>query len=131
MVLPTILPNDYSRLSEGEIEIAEIAVRSVKKEWGFLFYRFSVINVTKKDSKWEVELIEHGLFNVPVIKASCVVSPDMYYAESCRFEKIGPYAFWLLLLSYLIAKLITILIRFLPFILFIYIFKKINISFEK
>jgi len=121
MISPVVLPDDYSRLSKEEKEVAKAAIEGVDKEWGLFIQRFSIRNITDYNSQWEVEVIEHTIFNIPVVKATCTVVPSIsevykYHATSCSFRYANPYAFWAILLSILITKLFI----FSPFILLTY-----------
>lgn len=121
MISPVMIPDDYSGLTGKKKEVAEAAIRETDKEWGLLIQRFSIKNITKCNSGWEVEVIEHTIFNIPVVKATHTVVPSIskvnkYHAISGSFRYANPYAFWVILFSILSTNLII----FSPLILLIY-----------
>ena len=108
MISPVIIPDDYSGYVGDEKKIAEIAVREVNFDYGGLFMRTSVENITKCDSGWEVRIISYSLFNIPVIGSNITIqrSTSGFSPKYISFTEIIPFASWVRLLPLFIAGLI-------------------------
>jgi len=108
MISPVIIPDDYSGHVGDERKIVEIAVREVNFDYGGLFMRSSVKNITECDSGWEVRIISCSLFNIPIIESNITIqrSASGFSPKSSSFTEIFPFASWVLLLPFFIACLI-------------------------
>jgi hypothetical protein len=72
MVSPVIIPDNYSGYTGEERRVVEATFSDDDPEIGPI-QRLSVKEVTKYDSKWQVKIIHHTLFNIPAIESNLTV----------------------------------------------------------
>lgn len=103
MVSPVIIPDNYSGYTGEERRVVEATFSDDDPEIGPI-QRLSVKEVTKYDSKWQVKIIHHTLFNIPAIESNLTViqSGNGLSVTDFDFEKLTPFATLLALIQILI-----------------------------
>lgn len=102
MVSPVIIPDDYSGYAGEDRRVVEATFPHDDPEIGPI-HRFNVKEVTKHDSKWQVKIIHHTIFNIPAIESNMTVvqSGNSLSVTDLNFERLTPFVNLFLLIQIL------------------------------
>lgn len=81
MISPLFIPDDYGGYTGDERKAVEAALSEDDYPEIGPIQRFSVKEVTKHDSTWQVILVRHTLFNIPAAESKITVVRSCEYSD--------------------------------------------------